>query len=402
MRVLIAQPILARLGAVTAIVHLSKYLTSNGIKNRIVSSIATNNFIKLARSLNLDVVTKTIYSSYDYITKESSAHRILSDFSDTLILRKLIAAHKSDYDLINPHNFPANWASILHKKPVVWMMNEPLDIYSTTTPSFLLKAVRYMGIKADRFLVRNYINQICVNSYVTYRQAKQRYGKTPEVVFFGVDFDKYRNGYPDKVIEKFGLEGRFVVLTSAGVLCPQKNQLASIKAIEKIKKYIPNVKLVLTGGGEKEYIHMLKEYVRRTKLNHYVTFAGFLSQSEITNLYHACHLGLYPTKEQGGLLAPFENLCAGKPIIVSPKNGTAELIKRYRLGVVTNNYDNAILDIYNNYNRYKNMAQSAKEIVKREFSWEKYGERFLSVFEECYNASLAQPHQMRSIGLRIS
>jgi glycosyltransferase involved in cell wall biosynthesis len=128
----------------------------------------------------------------------------------------------------------------------------------------------------------------------------------------------------------------------------------------------------------------LREYVRRKKLDPYVIFTGFLPENDIINLYHASHLGLYPFKEQGGLLAPFENLCAGKPIIISPTNGAAEPIRRYKLGIVTNNYANAIIDVYNNYGLYKNMAQRAKKIIEQEFSWEKYCERLLRIFENAY------------------
>jgi len=130
---------------------------------------------------------------------------------------------------------------------------------------------------------------------------------------------------------------------------------------------------------------MLKEYIRYKKLDPYVIFTGFVSDAEIANLYHASHIGLYPFKEQGGLMAPFEHLCAGKPIIISPTNGAAEIIKKHKLGVVTDDYVSAILDIYNNYEHYKTIAQKAREFVKKELSWEKYSQRLLKVFEEVYH-----------------
>lgn len=386
MKILITQPnLLAYGGASAAIVHLSTYLSSRGIENTIITLVTTDYFVRSIHKLNLDVKTKTIISSYDHMPSESAIQRVLSISHDTLLLRKFIAMYKDNYDLINPHNFPASWSSVLHGKPVVWMMNEPPDIYSTATPPFWLKTLRNIGVEVDRSLVRNYVDQICVNSYVTYEQVKRRYGKIPEIVFFGVDYDKYSNGFPDKIIEKFGLHESFVIVTSGG-LNPQKNQLMSIKAIEEVKGHIPNVKLILAGGGEKKYISMLKEYVKQKKLDSHVIFTGFLPRNEITNLYHACHLGLYPFKEQGGLLAPFENLCAGKPVIISPTNGAAEPIRRYKLGMVTDNYFDAIIDVYNNYEHYKNMAQKGREIIKQEFSWEKYCERLLETFEKCYKA----------------
>ncbi|MCC6019271.1 MAG: glycosyltransferase family 4 protein [Candidatus Verstraetearchaeota archaeon] len=372
-------------GAAAAVAHLSAYLTSKGVENKILALVATDNFIKATRSLDIDVYSKSIISTYDYLRKEDIFRKIISTISGGLILRSYVKMFSGNFDIINPHNFPASWASILHKKPVVWMMNEPPDVYSLTVPRWF-DLIRNIGIKIDSYLVRNYIDQICVNSFVTYRQALQRYRKKANVVLFGIDYNRYSNGFPDKIIEKYKLKDRFIILT-AGMLSPSKNQLASIKAIEVVRKYIPNVILVLAGGGETNYVNMLKEYVKFKKLEKYVIFTGFLSGNDIINMYHACDIGLYPFREQGGLLAPFENLCAGKPVIVSPSNGAAELIKRYDLGIVTHNYAEAIINIYNNYSYYLKKAQRAKEIVKTQFSWEKYGERLLRVFEKCYNST---------------
>jgi len=382
MRVLIVQPsLLFYGGAAAAVAQLSAHLKSRGIHNTIVTLFATTNFMESTRDLNLDIRAKTVSTYNSVSSKDALSKRYSRFFSDVLVLRRFIAAHKNNYDLINPHNFPSNWASVLHKKPVVWMMNEPLGIY--TLPSFLPKVASQISAKCDRFLVTNYIDKICVNSYITQNQAKQIYGRTSNLVLFGIDYKRYRVGSPDQAYAKFGLDGRFVILTT-GVVDPWKNQLASIKAVEKVISHIPNVLLVLTGGGDKEYITMLRDYVRRKKLDPYIIFTGFLPDSDIISLYHASHIGLYPFKEQGGLLAPFESLCAGKPIIISSTNGATELIKRYKLGIVTDNYADAIIDVYNYYGRYKNMAQSAQECVQKEFSWEKYCERLLRIFENAY------------------
>jgi len=236
-------------------------------------------------------------------------------------------------------------------------------------------------VKTDRLLIRNFVDQVCVNSFLTHEQAKLRYKKESEIVFFGIEHDACSRGNPPEVIERYGLENRFVIIT-VGALGPQKNQLASIKTIEKVRKLIPNVKLVIAGRGVKKYEDILKRYVKLKDLTDLVLFTGFLSEAEKKDLYHGCHIGLYPFKEQGGLLVPFETLCAAKPIIVSPNNGSAEIIRRNSLGIVTNNYVDAVCKIFSNYNKFEAMALRAREFVKRELSWEKYGERLVKVFEK--------------------
>ena len=95
-------------------------------------------------------------------------------------------------------------------------------------------------------------------------------------------------------------------------------------------------------------------------------------------------LAYYPTKEQGGLLVPFETLAAGIPVIISQVNGASEIIKMRKLGIVAENYVNSVLEVYNNYTFYKNLARHASEIIKNNFSWDRYSERLLKVFENLY------------------
>ncbi len=376
MRVLIVHPYLLHGGAETAIVNLCGYLNSRGIDNTLITLAAEEDYLK---DSNLNITVKATSLNKNQIRKSESTQKALSLIPDALALRKLISKYKNNCDIINPHNIPSAWASIKHNKPVAWMMNEPPDIYVNEAPSPMLKSIRNLGIKMDTLLVKKYVNQICVNSTWTYKQAKKRYGKEPEIVLFGIDYDAYSKGAPTRIIEKYNLKENFVAIT-VGWISPQKNQLESIRAIEKIRKHIPKIKLVLAGRGENTYERLLKSYVKSKKLNEHVVFTGFISEEEKRDLYHACHLGLYPFKGQGGLLVPFENICASKPVIVSPTYGAADIIASNKL-LVTQNYAEAILKIFNNYKHFRALAFEAREFVKKELTWEKYGERLLKVFE---------------------
>ncbi len=392
MRILIVNPVLPFYGgASAAVAHLSAYLTSKGIDNAILTSLVTKRFIQETEVFGLDIISKSQpLTDAEPVFKASFTQRIKSVMNNLLELRSFVGMRKRHYDIVNPHNWPANWASILHHKPVVWMMNEPLNVYSAESPNQVplwLRILKDCGIAADRFLMRNYVDRICVNSYLTYRQAKSEYGVNPDIVFFGVDYDFYSKvSHEDveKIIEKYDLYGKFVVLTSGG-LVPQKNQLASIKTIESVRKVIPNVKLILAGGGDEKYVNMLKTYVKTKMLESHVVFAGQLSKYKISNMYHVAHVGLYPTKEQGGLLAPFETLAAGTPVIISTVNGASELIMKHELGIVTENYVDAVIEVHNNYGLHKKLAQRAKAVVKKDFSWDNYSKRFVKVFEDVYN-----------------
>jgi len=378
-------------GAATALAHLSDYLNSKGIDNLIVTLFVTEEFLRGTERLNVSVSSKWVVSDFDdFVSRRSVRGKVGAAMGGLLELRAQVARHKHRFNLINPHNFPANWSSVLQGKPVVWMMNEPLDVYSVEAPPLWVNFLREMAVMTDRFVVRNYVSRVCVNSYLTCRQAKRRYRITPEVVLFGVDCDLYSKSSPEKVDElmcRYNLFDKFIVITSGDFL-PQKNQLASVKAIESVRSVIPSVKLVLAGGGEESYMALVREYVACKHLDPYVVFTGHVSIDEISNMYHLSHVGLYPFREQGGLLAPFETLAAGTPVIISKDNGASELIAKYKLGIVMNDYANAIIAVHDNYHASKSVAELAKQIIKKEFSWNRYCERLVKVFESVYTSTL--------------
>jgi glycosyltransferase involved in cell wall biosynthesis len=180
-------------------------------------------------------------------------------------------------------------------------------------------------------------------------------------------------------LDEFNLFNSFVVL-QVGMLTPLKNQMESVKTIEKLKIEIPNIKLVLAGWGEGTYIKMLKEYIREKNLDDNVIITGQLSRESVRDLYHASHLLLHPIKSQGGWLAPFESLCAQKPIVVSLEMTASNIIKREEIGIVTEDFAGAIWDVYSNPDKYCQTAIRGKEWVRENLSWDKFCERMLNLF----------------------
>ncbi len=160
-----------------------------------------------------------------------------------------------------------------------------------------------------------------------------------------------------------------------------KNQLESLKAINKIRGKIKNLVLVLAGTWDESYKAELDEYVKENKLGKHVLFTGNLSREELRNLYSACDVGIFPVGKQGGGLAPFEVLCAEKPVIVSENLGTASVIKENNLGIVTKEYASVLLDISKNKKDYKKWAKDAARFVKENLGWDVFTDKMVRAFE---------------------
>lgn len=375
MRVLIVQPNMPVYGgADRVIVKLANYLTKKGIENAVLT-------LTMSPEIRKDLEKTRII-----IPKEIPKRRnkgFLNFINEILILRKYVHKNINSFDVINVHNFPAELSVFPHVKPTVWMCNEPPELYLKPNPSLPLKMLQMTGMAIDKFVVKNYIKYVCVAEFNAER-IKKKYNIMPEINNYGIDSAFFSKGNGERAKKMFNLHENFVVL-HVGILTPFKNQMESIKTVEKIKNKIPNVKLVLAGwaGWEKsEYETMLQRYVHAKSLDQQVVFTGHVSRDVVRDLYQACDVVLFPFKPQGGWLAPFEALCAGKPIVASSVTTTAGIIKREKIGIVTDNFDKAVMDIYTDPTKYHDMAERGRVWVEKNLGWGKFCQKMLELFEK--------------------
>jgi len=302
-----------------------------------------------------------------------------------LALRRGIGNNLSNFDLINVHNYPAEISTFPFHKPTVWMCNEPPEIVlqPDLDSSPLFKLAKRAILKFDKFIVRNYIKNVIVADEFNAKRFERLYGLKPEIINYGIDYQFFSQGNGERVRKKYNLNNNFIIL-QVGMLTSLKNQIESVKTIEKLRDRAPNLKLVLilAGLAEKEYKLRLEKYIQEKKLEKYVVFPGQLNREEIRDFYHACNVLLHPIKPQGGWLTPFEALCAKKPIIVSPEMTASDIIKREQIGIVTDNYPEAILEIARNSDRYLKMGERGSQWVKNNLSWDVFCQKNLDVFQK--------------------
>jgi glycosyltransferase involved in cell wall biosynthesis len=75
---------------------------------------------------------------------------------------------------------------------------------------------------------------------------------------------------------------------------------------------------------------------------------------------------------------------SGIPTVMSSDMGSSTIAKEHNLCIVTKEYDKAILEIYNNYNKYKENTKKAAIYIKDNFSWKQYAERMIYIFRKTW------------------
>jgi len=140
-------------------------------------------------------------------------------------------------------------------------------------------------------------------------------------------------------------------------------------------------RLIVSGYYEPThpYTLSLHKYIKQHHLN--VEFVGLGTRAILQELYAQAHVAVFPGKGQGSWLGPFEQLTLGTPIIVSPNLSCSDIIKRENLGIVTNDFTEAIKEVYDNYPKYCEHALKARKYVLRELTWERFTKRMLELMQ---------------------
>ncbi len=139
--------------------------------------------------------------------------------------------------------------------------------------------------------------------------------------------------------ETYGIkEDDFLVLNVAR-MDPMKSQDVLIKAVARLKKSIPNIKLMLVGNGSftsssnglgssKGELHKqyLKELVKKLNIEDIVIFTGYLPDNVLSKAYERADVFVLPSKIEGFGLSVVEAWMYAKVTIVSRGAGVSELI----------------------------------------------------------------------------
>lgn len=297
-----------------------------------------------------------------------------------------------EFDVINNHNFPSEWAVFVAKKrleiPAVWMCNEP--------PFWFFQAEAKRGKRKlywplfevfDKIAVRKSMDQIVVLSNMIGEIVKSVYGKDFKVVRSGVDIKDYGNSMWEIFKRKYGLENDFILL-QVGMHYYKKPE-DSIKAMAYLHNKYKNLKLILVGSTDEKRKKMLMELSKKLGIENKVLLLGPISDEELDQAYAACDIFLFPSF-QSWSLSTLEAMVFRKPVIVSNKCGVSEIIDNYKNGIIVDhakakNLAMEIERLIEDRELRVKIGLNAYINVKENLSWKRYAENMEKIFMDVIN-----------------
>ena len=119
-------------------------------------------------------------------------------------------------------------------------------------------------------------------------------------------------------------------LVCIGRLSEQKGQLFLIDMLAKVKKTVPDIKLVLVGDGEMRSV--VEARIREHDLQENVIITGWADQSKIKQELTAARGLLLPSFAEGLPVVIMEAMAAGRPVVTTYIAGIPELVQPGKTG----------------------------------------------------------------------
>jgi L-malate glycosyltransferase len=157
--------------------------------------------------------------------------------------------------------------------------------------------------------------------------------KKIELVFHGVDTNKFNTNKRDPELRKIISQAEFPIIISFRNLEPIYNVESFIKSIPLILQEIPNVRFIIIGdGSEKE---RLKSLVNSLKIDNMISFIGHVPHNLIPKYLASSDIYVSTSLSDGGIaVSTMEAMACGVPIVATDVGDIRKWIKDGKNGFI--------------------------------------------------------------------
>lgn len=147
----------------------------------------------------------------------------------------------------------------------------------------------------------------------------------------GIDLSRFTPGEaPTQIYEKFGLSKDKTIISYLGRLDAEKHLSVLVESFRNLHAELPNLHLLLVGGGtdEEHLMRLIYEY----DLAEDVTFTGRVTDEEMVALHKVGVVYVMPSPAELQSIATLEAMASGKPIVAVNAGALGELCQTGRNG----------------------------------------------------------------------
>ncbi|MFX0203715.1 MAG: glycosyltransferase family 4 protein [Candidatus Hodarchaeota archaeon] len=175
---------------------------------------------------------------------------------------------------------------------------------------------------------------------------------------------------------------RYVLYT--GVLRARKGLFDLIKCAEYVCKVCPDVRFIICGKGP--FLNKLKEEVRRTRLQRFIMFLGYVDRKKLIQTYQKATVHVVPSHYEGLPTVLLEAMSCGLPVVATDVGGNSEVISSGINGFLVppkapEEMAKIILRLIDEPLLREKIGRAARKTIEKKYTWDKIADNILQYYE---------------------
>ena len=262
------------------------------------------------------------------------------------------------------------------------------NIYMITKGHFD-KMSREIVKKTTKAFLDKTCNEVIVPTNKVYNMLKKEYGveKSMHIIPTGIDIDRFflenvDYKYVKQLRDKYSLKPNDFVIITVGRVAIEKSFDFLIKAMPKIIKDYPNIKLMIVGDGPAK--EELEQLIRDEKLEDNVIMTGKAMWDDMPYYYAASDIFATASTSETQGLTIVEAMAANLlPVCIDDKAWTAAITDNIN-GIIFHNeeeYINDIIKLYKDRKLRESLSLQAKDRAN-DFGSDMYATRVYKVYQK--------------------
>lgn len=356
-------------GIQTHVEAISKQLTSLGVDVEIYTTDPSG---KLPRHEEIDGVNVHRFRSYSFRDLYYFSPSLLSGLMDL-----------EDVDIVHAHSYQefctlaAVCAKRSFRKPLVFTPH----FHPTGSSKLRTIGKRFYALTVGGYLFQKSDAVVAVSRYEkqllaeTFQLSERKITYIPN----GINVENYKLSVRDNHSHKKSI-------LCVGRLEEYKGVQYLIEAFPIVKEKVKDVQLVIVGdGSHKKRLVALADHLNIRKDVH---FLGYISDSQLTNLYLTSSLFVMPSAYEAFCIALVEAMAHGLPVIATKVGAMSELIGKNLRGFLIDYPPDVktLADmeslLLNDSDLSCKISHAARDYVLATFSWRSTAENLLKVYTE--------------------
>jgi len=326
---------------------------------------------------------------------------LLIDKEDRMMKATKIYRLKGDlvrrgFDIIHIHTpFVAHYAGV----SLARRLNLPrVETYHTFFEEYLQHYVPFVPKALLRFAARHFSASQCndVDAIIVpsapMLEVLRGYGVNTqaEIIPTGINLKSFTGGDGERFRSRYHIPRDRPTLITVGRVAFEKNIDFLIRVVATVRKVIPDVLLIIAGGGPA--VASLKRLVGQLDLDENVLFAGYLARDkELLDCYRAGDAFIFASRTETQGLVLLEAMAMGVPVVSTAVMGTRDVLQGARGALVAkediDDFAGKIISVLTDPDLRRKLSHDALQDVE---NWSE--ERLVAVMIALYERVMASRH----------